>query len=63
MLFRSVLSMMDFSNVDWAQYKNRVFELEQEGLTTSDAQGVVDAEMMKDPSLYRMPYSVIDEKV
>ena len=55
--------MMDFSNVDWAQYKNRVFELEQEGLTTSDAQGVVDAEMMKDPSLYRMPYSVIDEKV
>ena len=46
---------MDFSSVDWVQYKNRVIELEDEGLTTSDAQGVVDAEMMKDPNLYRLP--------
>tara|TARA_R110000851_G_scaffold303152_1_gene460686 strand:+ start:95 stop:223 length:129 start_codon:yes stop_codon:yes gene_type:complete len=35
------------SEVNWKEYEKRVNELETEGLTRSDAQGVVDAEDLK----------------
>jgi len=31
--------------IDWAEYERRVVAYEEQGLTRSDAQGVVDAEM------------------
>jgi hypothetical protein len=34
-------------NPEWKEYERRVAELERKGLTRSDAQGVVDAEMMQ----------------
>jgi hypothetical protein len=38
--------VVNWKNVDWEDYEKRVRELEDEGLTRSDAQGVVDAELM-----------------
>jgi len=38
---------MNFANIDWKKYNARVLELESEGMSTSDAQSVVDAEIMK----------------
>lgn len=37
---------LDPNTVDWADYERRVQALEAQGLTRSDAQAVVDAEMM-----------------
>jgi hypothetical protein len=34
--------------IDWEEYEKRVSELESEGLDRSDAQSVVDAEMMQE---------------
>ena len=34
-------------NPEWKEYERRVADLEEKGLTRSDAQGVVDAEMMQ----------------
>ena len=34
--------------IDWEDYERQVSELESEGLDRSDAQGVVDAEMMQE---------------
>jgi hypothetical protein len=31
--------------IDWEEYERRVSELEEEGLTRSDAQSIVDIEM------------------
>ena len=39
---------MNPSTVDWAEYERRVQAYEAQGLTRSDAQGVVDAELMVD---------------
>ncbi len=36
--------MIGVYGVDWDKYQARVRELEAEGLTTSDAQGVADVE-------------------
>jgi hypothetical protein len=38
---------LEEEGTDWAEYERRVAELERKGLTRSDAQGVVDAEMMQ----------------
>jgi len=35
-------------DIDWQEYERRVSELEAEGIDRSDAQGVVDAEMMQE---------------
>ena len=35
-------------NIDWADYERRVEALEAEGLTRSDAQAVVDCELMQE---------------
>jgi hypothetical protein len=36
---------MDWHSVDWDEYERRVQVLEDEGMTRSDAQGIVDMEM------------------
>jgi hypothetical protein len=40
--------IMKTKEIDWQEYERRVSELEAEGLDRSDAQGVVDAEMMQE---------------
>jgi hypothetical protein len=40
--------MIDWRTVDWTEYERRVEEYEREGMSRSDAQGVVEAEMMKE---------------
>lgn len=37
--------------VDWNAYEIAVRKLEDQGLSTSDAQAVVDAEMLQNPKL------------
>lgn len=37
--------MIDWLRVDWELYERRVQALEDQGLTRSDAQGIVDMEM------------------
>ena len=44
---------MNYNNIDWDAYRKMVEELENEGFTTSDAQGTVDAWMIQDPTLFR----------
>jgi len=44
---------MNYNNIDWDAYGKKVEELENEGFTTSDAQGTVDALMIQDPTLFR----------
>jgi hypothetical protein len=34
--------------IDWDEYERRVAAYEEEGMSRSDAQGVVDAEMMNE---------------
>jgi len=34
--------------IDWEEYERRVAAYEEEGMSRSDAQGVVDAEMMNE---------------
>lgn len=41
---------------DWDEYRKRVDALEAEGLTTSDAQAVVDAEMMQENEAYNLGF-------
>lgn len=36
---------MDWKKVDWAAYEERVAAYEAEGMTRSDAQGIVDMEL------------------
>lgn len=36
------------NNTDWEDYERRVRAYEDEGMTRSDAQGVVEAEMMQE---------------
>jgi hypothetical protein len=43
------------NDIDWDAYETAVQKLENEGLTRSDAQAVVDAEMIQNPTLYRIP--------
>lgn len=40
--------MVDWGSVDWEEYERRVAAYEAEGMTRSDAQSVVDAEMMSE---------------
>lgn len=40
--------MIDWSNVDWEEYERRVQAYEDQGICRSDAQGIVDAEMMQE---------------
>jgi hypothetical protein len=40
--------MIDWQKVDWAEYERRVQAYEREGMSRSDAQGVVEAEMMRE---------------
>lgn len=37
--------MIDWKQVDWNEYERRVQAYEDEGMTRSDAQGIVDMEM------------------
>lgn len=39
---------------DWTAYEIAVRKLEDQGLTTSDAQAVVDAEMLQNPTLHML---------
>ena len=45
--------------IDWAEYNRRVEELENQGLSRSDAQAVVDAEMQQRKEVYS-PYETIN---
>jgi uncharacterized protein YoaH (UPF0181 family) len=40
--------MIDFNNIDWAAYEARVQALVAEGMDHSDAEAVVDAEIMQE---------------
>jgi hypothetical protein len=40
--------MIDFNNIDWAAYDARVQALVSEGMDHSDAEAVVDAEIMQE---------------
>ncbi len=40
--------MIDFNNIDWAAYEQRVQALVAEGMDHSDAEAVVDAEIMQE---------------
>jgi len=40
--------MIDWSKVDWQLYEQRVEAYEAEGMTRSDAQGIVDMEMERE---------------
>ena len=52
--FSEDLCIVGMNDINWEKYQERVWELECEGFTTSDAQGIVDAEMIKDPTLFRI---------
>jgi len=38
----------DPGTVDWVDYERRVTALEEDGLTRSDAQGIVDLELLRE---------------
>jgi len=40
--------MINFNNIDWAAYKARVQAYVAEGMDHSDAEAVVDAEIMQE---------------
>jgi hypothetical protein len=40
--------MIDFANIDWAAYEARVQAYVAEGMDHSDAEAVVDAEIMQE---------------
>jgi hypothetical protein len=40
--------MIDWRKVDWEEYERRVEEYEREGMSRSDAQGVVEAEILQE---------------
>jgi len=40
--------MIDWRKVDWAEYERRVQEYERKGMSRSDAQGVVEAEILRE---------------
>ena len=40
--------MIDFNDIDWAAYDHRVQALVSEGMDHSDAEAVVDAEIMQE---------------
>jgi len=39
---------IDWKNVDWDDYDRRCRELEDQGLTRSDAQGVIDLQIKRE---------------
>ena len=41
--------IFDSKKIDWEEYERRVQELEDQGVSRSDAQGIVDAEMLQQP--------------
>lgn len=45
--------------IDWAEYNRRVEELENQGLSRSDAQAVVDAKMRNVEEIYS-PYETVN---
>ena len=47
---------LEENKIDWDEYESRVQELEDQGVSRSDAQGIVDAEMMQKKS------QALDEK-
>jgi hypothetical protein len=47
---------LEENKIDWDEYERRVQELEDQGVSRSDAQGIVDAEMMQKKS------QALDEK-
>ena len=47
---------MTTMKTDWKEYRKRVEAMEAEGLTTSDAQAAVDAEMMQEDKAYDLGF-------
>lgn len=48
------------NKIDWQEYERRVQEMEDEGMTRSDAQAVVDAEMRSAGEEIYSPYETVN---
>lgn len=46
--------------IDWEEYERRVQEMEDEGMSRSDAQAVVDAKMMEAGEEIYSPFETIN---
>jgi len=56
MIDKHMLLGPNFKRIDWRKYQAEVDKLEAEGCTTSDAQAIVDAQILQDPTPFLIPH-------
>ena len=56
MIDKHMLLGPKLKRIDWRKYQAEVDKLEVEGCTTSDAQAIVDAQILQDPTPFLIPH-------